>query len=321
MIAAYVRKYPRTILAGIIIGICFGLIISTFEPPTHFPSQSLIAIPEDASAPTIAHTLKSNHLIRSETLFLLIARVAGTATHLSGGTYEFMRPVSVFTIASRVGRGEYGITTDRITFTEGMTVANMNDTLQASLPGFNSASFIAAASTSEGYLFPDTYFITPGTSEGDIVDRLQGTFGEKIASSSAAIDESPYTLHDIIIVASILEREAKSPEDMQHVSGILWNRLRIGMPLQVDAVFGYIHGKDGYTPTEKDLESNSPYNTYRNKGLPPTPIDNPGLTAILAAAEPQNTKDLYYLTGTDGLMHYAQTFDQHKINRARYLDN
>jgi UPF0755 protein len=120
-------------------------------------------------------------------------------------------------------------------------------------------------------------------------------------------------------MASILEREAQSPDDMRIVSGILWHRIALGMPLQVDAAFGYAHGADGYAPTVHDLTTDSPYNTYLRKGLPPTPIANPGLAALQAAVTPTSTPYLYYLTGSDGQMHYAVTFDQHKKNTAQYL--
>ncbi|MBP9816793.1 MAG: endolytic transglycosylase MltG, partial [Candidatus Pacebacteria bacterium] len=104
------------------------------------------------------------------------------------------------------------------------------------------------------------------------------------------------------------------------VSGILWNRIELGMPLQVDAVFGYIQDTQTYSPSFDDLEIESPYNTYRNKGLPPGPIANPGVNSILAAVTPTKTEYLYYLTGRDGKMYYAETFEAHKANRARYLD-
>jgi UPF0755 protein len=315
-----VHPYRRTILFGVCMGIVMGITIIAFAPPAHFAKQTLITLPSGASSPVIAHILKQEHIIRSEILFTSLARVTGKATHLSGGTYLFSKPVSVFTVLSQVAQGTYGISADRITFTEGMTNANIRDVLSNALPGFNRAMFITAASTSEGYLFPDTYYLLPGTSERAIVARLRGTFAQKVASTSPIIAVSGHSLHDVVIVASILEREAKTPRDMQHVSGILWNRIRIGMPLQVDAVFGYINGVDGYTPTAKDLESESLYNTYRVKGLPPTPIDNPGLGAILAAATPLQTSDEYYLTGKDGSMHYAKTFEEHKKNRAQYLD-
>jgi UPF0755 protein len=102
------------------------------------------------------------------------------------------------------------------------------------------------------------------------------------------------------------------------VAGILWKRIEIGMPLQVDAVFGFIYGKPTFSPTFDELEVDSPYNTYKNKGLPPGPIGNPGLDSIRAALEPVSSPYLYYLTGVDGTMHYSRTFEQHVANR-RFL--
>lgn len=120
-------------------------------------------------------------------------------------------------------------------------------------------------------------------------------------------------------MASLIEREAKTDEDRKTIAGILWNRIDLKMPLQVDAVFGYIKGIDTYHPTSEDLSIESPYNTYLHAGLPPTPISNPGLESLHAAATPTKTDYLYYLTGKDGVMHYAKTFEEHKANRAKYL--
>jgi UPF0755 protein len=120
-------------------------------------------------------------------------------------------------------------------------------------------------------------------------------------------------------MASLLEREANTAKDRRIVAGILWERLKIGMPLQVDAVFSYILEKDAYAPLFEDLKIESPYNTYLYRGLTPTPIGNPGIDAILAAAEPTKTKYLYYLTGKDGHMYYATTFAGHQSNREKYL--
>ena len=105
------------------------------------------------------------------------------------------------------------------------------------------------------------------------------------------------------------------------VAGILWHRIALGMPLQVDAVFGYIFDKQTFSPSLADLKVDSPYNTYTHRGLPPGPISNPGLESLLAAATPTKTSYLYYLTGSDGAMHYAKTLAQHKANRVKYLQN
>ncbi len=277
-------------------------------------------IPMGVSGLEFANDIAARHVIRSPFAFRVLARLTGLDRNLDPGAYVFAKPLMLTRVVERIGNGEHGISPVRITFTEGMTTRDMAETLSTQLPGFDSAAFAQDASTSEGYLFPDTYFFMPGTDANDVVIRLRSQFSQQIRSVTPQIIASKHSFSDIVIMASILEREAQSPEDKRMVAGILWNRIAKGIPLQVDATFGYIHRENGYTPTAADLNSDSPYNTYRHTGLPPGPISNPGLDALRAAATPTKTTDLYYLTGRDGLMHYAKTFEQHKKNRALYLD-
>ncbi len=309
-------------IAGATAVLVCGLVIvlNIILPPSNFPKATLVLLPKDVSAPILAEALYKEGIISHPKVFLLLARIFGLDTSLSGGAYIFPRSLTVLGVLLRVGNEEHGITQTKVTLTEGMTVADMANALSESLPGFNKNSFLNEASTSEGYLFPETYFILPGTSEKDLVDRFRKQFDKSYSEINPTGDAVKRSPRDIVILASILEREARGSVDMKIVSGILYNRLRIGMPLQVDAVFGYIHEKNGYTPTATDLSSDSPYNTYKNKGLPPTPIANPGLIALTAAAVPTKSSYFYYLTGKDGAMHYAKTFEEHKRNRALYLD-
>ena len=120
-------------------------------------------------------------------------------------------------------------------------------------------------------------------------------------------------------MASIIEREAITPEARRIVSGILWKRIKMGMPLQVDATFAYVNGKNTYELTAEDLHIDSKYNTYEYKGLPPGPICNPGLDSIIATIEPTATPYLYYLSEKNGTMHYAKTFEEHKMNKVKYM--
>lgn len=120
-------------------------------------------------------------------------------------------------------------------------------------------------------------------------------------------------------MASIVEEEGKSAKDRAIISGILWKRLSKGMPLQVDAPFRYSVGKDSYTLTSEDLKVDGPYNTYTRKGLPPTPITNPGLEAILAAVRPVTTPYYFFLSEKDGTTHYAVNYDSHLQNKQIYL--
>jgi len=291
-----------------------------FSPPPAFPTNSIITIPAGSSAHAFGQALSDAGVIRSQAAFKAVARITGFDHHLDPGAYVFKKPASALVVLWRIGHAEHGITPIRITFTEGMTHYDMAATLEKQLPGFDADSFLSLSSTSEGYLFPDTYLFMPGEVPADIVTRLKSEFSLKIATITPQILSFKRPFSDVVIMASILEREAKTEEDKRMVAGILWNRIDQGMPLQVDAAFGYAHHENGYTPTAADLASDSPYNTYTHKGLPPTPISNPGLESLLAAVTPTKTDDLYYLTGTDGKMHYAKTFEEHKKNREKYLD-
>lgn len=315
---AIVRHYERWIVGGVLF-VIFIIGFWTISAPGNFPRNSLITIPAGSSAQSFGRTLADDHYIRSEFAFRVLAHLTGFDHWLDTGSYAFTRPESLPVVLWRMEKGEHGIAPIRVTITEGMTRFDIAATLSANVPGFDSSAFLTQSSTSEGYLFPETYFFMPGDTPTAIVDRLTAQFASSTASIASDIAASKHSERDIVIMASILEREAQSPEDMRIVAGILWNRIAHGMPLQVDASFGYAHQENGYTPTAADLESDSPYNTYRNKGLPPTPISNPGIAALTAAANPATTTYVYYLTGTDGKMHYAVTFDQHKANKAKYL--
>jgi UPF0755 protein len=159
----------------------------------------------------------------------------------------------------------------------------------------NEFKIIAAAY--EGYLFPNTYVFSSADTPESIVGTLRDTFSKAIESLHPALATSTHSLPDIVRIAAILEREAKTKEDMRIIAGILWRRIALAMPLQVDAA----------------------PETYRIQGLPRVPIANPGLVAIEAALNPYASKYLFYLTGKDGLMHYAKTFAEHQANLERYL--
>lgn len=315
------QRHRRVLLP--LASLCGALLLfvlaALFVPPPAFPSGVLVTIPVNASSEAIGSQFKQQHLVFSGFLFQLLTRLTREDRTLASGIYVFGHPIGLAQIAWRVSHGERGITAARVTLTEGMTTAGMTRALSADVPGFDAAGFKKLASTSEGYLFPDTYFVYPGTSAQAIYAQLTGRFKERAATLAPQTDAFGKPLRDVVIMASILEREADTPSDMRIVSGILWKRIALGMPLQIDAAFGYAHGSDGYVPTAADLASDSLYNTYLRKGLPPTPIANPGLAALQAAVTPAKTSYLYYLTGTDGKMHYAKTFDEHKANIAKYL--
>jgi UPF0755 protein len=148
---------------------------------------------------------------------------------------------------------------------------------------------------------------------------MKNNFIEKIKTLDDKIKYFNKPLADIIKMAGILEEEARTMETRRVVAGILWKRLSMGMPLQVDSSFKYINGKISKTLTLDDLQIDSPYNSYTHKGLLPTPISNPGLGAIEAAITPIKTSYLYFLTDDAGNMHYGKTFEEHVANKEKYL--
>jgi UPF0755 protein len=178
----------------------------------------------------------------------------------------------------------------------------------------------------EGRLFPDTYLIAKESTAETIVSLLLNTFEQKVLIGFAdEIAAAKRDFDQVLILASIVEREARGLEEMRHVAGILENRLELGMALQADATLQYIKGYNPSTeswwspPRAADKNLESPFNTYLYPGLPPQPITNPGLLAISASLKPLETDNLYYLHGADGEIHYAHSLEVHNANVRRYL--
>ena len=296
-----------------------GIYTALFAPPSNFPTKSTITISKGSAAPSVARQLVDARVIARPSLFLFLLRMTGTSSFIQAGPYRFESPENLFVVMYRIVVGDYGLPSVRITFPEGTTVRDAASLIDGNLPEVSDADFLKLAKPYEGYLFPDTYVFPPSSDASSIVALMRINFNTKIAPLSAEITSSGRSLSDVITLASLIEREARSSESKRMVAGILENRLKLGMPLQVDAVFGYIFDRDTYSPSLKDLTVDSPYNTYTHTGLPPGPICNPGLDSIEAVLNPTKTDNLYYLTGRDGLMHYATTYAGHQANRRKYL--
>lgn len=290
-----------------------------FAAPANFPSGSIVAVARGSSAPSVSQELSGMHIVAHTSVLRFVLRVTGGSTDIQSGAYLFEKPQNVFTVASRLVTGDYGFPPVRITFTEGTTVREAATQVAEALPGISEKAFVKAAVPYEGYLFPDTYLLPPSSDADSIVALMRSNFDSKIATIKDEINASGRSLSDTVILASLVEKEARTTVNRRIVAGIMLNRLKLDMPLQVDAVFGYIFGRDTYSPSYADLKVDSPYNTYTHTGLPPGPIDNPGLDSLDAAANPTKTNYLYYLTGNDGLMHYATTYAGHQANLRKYL--
>ena len=294
------------------------LITGFIASPFHFPRGTVLTVPEGTTVQEVGDLLEEENIIRSSLFFVSLVRLFGGERGVASGVYSFERPLSVFYAAYRLNRGETGLPFVKVTIPEGATVRTMALTLNDQLPGFNSEKFLELAKPFEGLLFPETYVFTPGVSPETVIQAMRDEFEKNIASLQGDIDAFGKPLLDVVIMASLLEKEARLYETKQTVAGILWKRIALDMPLQVDAVFGYILNTDTFSPTFDQLDIDSPYNTYLNRGLPPGPIASPGLDSLRAAVNIIETPYLFYLTGKDGTMHYAKTFDEHVANR-RFL--
>ncbi len=312
----------RLVYSGLIgVLLLFGVFYAVLLAPAKgFPVGTIYVVEEGTSVAKTIEDLEEKRIISSGFLFKVFARLTDTDRELHAGKYLFKEPAGMLEVLLRMANGHSGIPVTKVTFPEGTTVRDMADILENELPSFNTAAFLSQATPLEGYLFPDTYDFYADIAPEEIVERLHETYKEKLATLEEEIAATGRTEEEVVIMASLLEREAKTYEEKRMVAGILWERIALGMALQVDAVFGYIRGVDTYHPSLEDLEVDSPYNTYKYPGLPPGPIANPGLESLQAALRPLPSDYLYYLTGDDGRMYYAESFEEHKKNRELYLD-
>lgn len=305
--------------AAAFIAVAFACLVFFSTAPSVFPEREIVTVKPGSYMSQAADLLHSDGVVRSPFLFKLYVMLLSGHRQVQAGDYLFDSPQSAIRVAYRLVNGEQDLPKIKVTFTEGLTSKDMGDILKKNIPGFDTQTFLAEAKPHEGMLFPDTYFLYPTAKPADVIDLLHSTFREKTKPLLLQIQAFGKPLSDILAMASIVEREATSSTDRRIIAGILWRRIASKMPLQVDPPFYYILGKDSAHLTLSDLAMDSPYNLYRHTGLPPTPIDNPGLDAIEAVLDPTPTPYFFYLSGRDGIMHYAATLAGHIANRQKYL--
>lgn len=283
--------------------------------PPSFDGVKTITIRQGESADEVAHMLLHEGLIRQRFDFLLYLKFTGKDTKIKPGIYSFQEPLSAPRIAAQI----IGNSAERtIRIPEGWTKFEIARYLERERV-VAQGNFIKAADGKEGYLFPDTYRIFQNVSAEELVNLFEKTFNQKIEPLRADIEQRKIPLSDIVIMASLIEKESSGSDDRAIISGILWKRLGVNIPLQVDATLSYLTGKTSLDLTTDDLNIDSPYNTYRYPGLPQGPIGNPGLESIKAATYPQQTPYWFYLHDKEGRVYYAKTFDEHKENKIKYL--
>jgi UPF0755 protein len=319
-------RHPKRSLYTVVAGAFTGLIfVAIFHmavlPPDNFPVGALVSITDGSTIEETATQLKNRGVIRSAFMFKALTVLTASDTGVLYGDYFFDVPESVWSIVSRVTHGTFGLSPIRVTIPEGATIYDIAVSLSYHIPTISEEEFLEYAEGKEGYLFPDTYLFLPNVSAKQVVSDMEKTFDRKARPMiESLIEGTDHSISDIVIMASILEKEAITFTDKRIVAGILWKRLDIDMALQVDAPFAYERNKNTFQLTHSDLLEDSDYNTYTRTGLPIGPIANPGLESIMAALEPEESPYYFYLSDLQSQIHYGRNYDEHLYYKSIYLD-
>ncbi len=316
------------------------------EPPPagRTPSSHqtvLVTVLEGESVGDVGERLEDEGVVSSAILFRVLVALEGHEGALVAGDYEFETGMPVVQVIDRLHKG---ITSPLVvTVIEGMRAEEIADIMQRE-GVVNRQAFLEAIQQSydfafllnkpagtnlEGYLFPDTYFFGRTTTVEDAVKQMLENFDAKFTEGlRQEATNAGLSLHTVVTVASIVEREAQVAEERPIIAGVFLRRLRLGIPLEADPTVQYAVANDpasvaeyGYWKkelTQEDLDSDSPYNTYRRMGLPPGPICNPGLDSIVAVVRPAQTNYLYFVAKPDGSHAFAETLEEHLANVELY---
>ena len=296
------------------------------------------SVSKGESMSEIAKNLKTKGLIKSEFLFKTAVAIGGVSGKMKAGDYLLSPSLSILNIIGKLVRGESDL--NKFSVIEGWTLKDIGE--EAEKKGFfKKDDFLSLSGWAdkgadkkiidkywflkgnkrislEGYIFPDTYRLEKKSDPRIFIEKALNNFGKKITPLLPEIKKSGRSLRDIIIMASMLEKEVKGYKEKQIAAGILWKRIRSGWPLQVDATANYVVGKKGKV-TRKDLSIDSPYNSYQNFGLPPGPICNPGIESIKAAIFYKESSYWFYINTDDGKTIFSRTLEEHNMNRRKYL--
>lgn len=268
----------------------------------------------------VADNLKKKKLIKDPFVFTLQIKQLGMDEKIQAGEFRLSPSMNAVDIAKKLQTATNDI---QITIPEGKRAEEIADILSESFPNYDE-TWRSQLIQKEGYLFPDTYSFSPDADIDQIITVMTDTFTTKY-NALTGIRKNDLSEKEIIIIASLVEREAKHDEDRPIVASVILNRYDQEMKLDIDATIQYALGFDNQSKrwwkpalTYDDLEIDSPFNTYRKVGLPPTPIANPGVKAIEAVMNPATTEYLFYITDSNGINHYARTNDEHEANKDKY---
>jgi len=274
----------------------------------------------------IVDRLNEANLIKDGTGLLILAKLLGKDRHIQAGRYDFEKGVTLYSVFNKLIKGD--VTLSEVTIPEGLTIKQIAGILKREIQ-IDSSEFVLVATDSqfaknmglpasnlEGYLFPDTYKLSWGTSAEKVaqilVEQFKRTFTDSLLRHA---DKIGFSLAEVMTLASMIEAEAKDGEEREMISAVYHNRLKRGMLLQCDPTVIYALPELDRPLLLKDLKVDSPYNTYKYPGLPPGPIGNPGKASILAALHPADVNYLYFVARGDGTHIFSSTLEEH--NRAK----
>ncbi|MDO8639818.1 MAG: endolytic transglycosylase MltG [bacterium] len=283
-------------------------------------AQKIFIIQKGQGIREIANKLKSEGFIKDSIIFFLLVKKMRIEGKIQAGDFRLSSSMTPEKIAETFTHGTLDVW---ITIPEGKRATEIDEILKENIPSYKPSWKIDLVKN-EGYLFPDTYLI-PKDAEINLILSIMKTNFEKKFNSLNVDSKNKLSKNEIVIIASLIEREAKFPNDRPLISSVIRNRLDIDMALQIDATVQYALGfeEDKKTWWRKeltiaDLKIDSPFNTYKNIGLPPSPISNPGISSLEAAANPARTDYLYYMSDKNGITHYAKTLEEHNLNIKKY---
>ncbi|MBI4084668.1 MAG: endolytic transglycosylase MltG [Candidatus Levybacteria bacterium] len=279
-------------------------------------SKQTFVIKKGEGVRSIANHLKREKFIKDPIVFFLLVKQMGIEKNIQAGSYTLSPSQNAREIAKSLTVGTQDVW---ITIPEGKRAEEIADILSASLPSYNE-SWRARLVENEGYLFPDTYLFPKESTIDLALSTMKNNFEQKYQEVT---NNTNLSKEQIVILASMIEREARHKEDRPLVSSVMHNRLDLGMALQIDATIQYAKGNIGNNWWARVAAAEyksiiSPYNTYLQPGLPPGPIANPGLSALQAAANPADTNYLYYITDQSGTNRYARNNEEHLNNIKKY---
>lgn len=313
------KKYTLLIIILFLIISLFSF-ASLFIQTGRNSKEVLLEIKDGSSVIQIAEMLSQSNIIRSKSQFRILIGFFGFQKGIQSGFYKFEPHQTTISVISKLKNGETTIDDPlKVTFPEGTSIYKMGSILEKSgYPLFEEFRAYALSNNLEGYLFPDTYIITKTTPVKTIVKIMQNRFNEIIMPYwDKNQGDAKMDLYITLILASIIEKEAKHEVERKIISSVFYNRLAMKMPLAADPTIKYALERPTKHVYLKQVNVDSPYNTYKRRGLPPTPICNPGLASFKAAIYPESTKFIYFVARKDGSHIFSSSWEEHQRARTK----